>query len=629
MATTTRRRWRSPRPRRRDEPAPVAGRWGFIALRALALVLMAILVGQLVRLQIVEGQRFREMATINALREIQVPVSRGLIYDRGGRPLVYNEASFDAAIVPADIPRGQEGRVFAELSSIIGMPPQEIEAQWRQAQGTQSPYDPLIVKQGLTREQALALKEREPDVPGIRLLVRTAREYVDGPALAHVIGYMGPISSEELQSLDGQGYHLNDWLGKAGVEATYESILRGTPGRIMVEVDAAGRHRRVVAERPGQDGASLLLTVDLDLQRKLYEALSAQVPPGEVAAAALMDVRSGEVLALVSLPSFDPNVFSDPARRSQAAALLDAPGKPLLNHALGELYPPLDTFKPIVAAAALQEGVIRPDTVIRNQAGYLLVSHPLDPGAVPDVIFDPRPLGDTDLNKALAQGSNVFFAQVAGGTPGGPLRGLGEARLASYARAFGLGMATGIDLPAEARGLVPDARWKEQTLGEAWRPGDTYRFGIGQSYLSATPMQVLVATAAIANGGRVLKPHLVREVRSPDGRVLDQVEATGRSQVGIAAEYLAAVRNALARAVDEGVAKSAAVRGLRVAGVTAAGEAGHVWFAGFAPADQPLVALVVYMGHGTADKAGAVAAQVLDYMFNQTNIGQALREGRR
>ncbi len=628
MATTT-RRWRSPRPRRRDEGAPVAGRWGFVALRALVLLLMAVLVGQLVRLQVVEGERFREMAAINALREIQVPVSRGLIYDRGGRPLVYNRATFDAALVPADIPRGQEERVLAEVGRILGMAPQDLAALLREARARQSPYDPVVVKEDLPREQALALKEREPDVPGLRLLVRTVRDYVGGPALAHVVGYTGPISAEELASLSNLGYHLHDWVGKTGVEATYEAILRGTPGRLLVEVDASGRQRRVLAERPGQDGSSLLLTIDLDLQQRLFEALSAQVPPGEVAAAALMDVRTGEVLALVSLPSFDPDLFADPGRRAQAASLLDAPGKPLLNHALGELYPPLDTFKPLVAAAALQEGVIRPDTVIRNLSGYLLVSSPLDPRAVPDIIFDPRPLGDLDLARALALGSNVFFAQVAGGTPEGSFRGLGEERLARYARAFGLGRDTEIDLPGEATGLVPDARWKERTLGDPWRPTDTYRFGLGQSYLAATPMQVLVATAALANGGNVLRPHLVQEVRDPDGRILADTGAVSRSRVNIAPENLAAVRNAMVRAVQEGVARSAAVRGLAVAGITGAGRDGHVWFAGFAPADQPLVALVVYMAHGTPERAGTVASQLLDYMFNQTGIAQALREGRR
>lgn len=590
---------------------------------------MAILVGQLVRLQLVEGERFRQMAASNALRELQVPVSRGLIYDRGGRPLVYNRTTFDAAIVPANVRPEQQERLFRELGSIIGLPPEEIEARFREGRTRQSPYDPLVVKEGLTREQALALKEREPDLPGVRLLERTVRDYMGGPALAHVLGYTGPISAEELEALKGLGYHLHDWVGKAGVEATYETILRGTPGQVLLEVDAFGRPRRIVAEQPGQDGSSLLLTVDLDLQRRLYEALSAQVPPGEVAAAALMDVRNGEVLALVSLPSFDPNVFADPGRRDLAAALLDAPGKPLLNHALGELYPPLDTFKPIVALAALQEGIVRPETVIRNLAGYMLVSNPLAPGAVPDIIFDPRPLGDMDLARALAQGANTYFAQLAGGSPDGSVRGLGEERLARYARAFGLGEATGIDLSGEAAGLVPDARWKERTLRDPRRPTDTYRFGLGQSYLSATPMQVLVSTAALANGGRLLRPHLVREIRDPEGRVLAEAGGQPRAGLPVSPENLSAVRQAMVRAVSEGVARAAAVRGLQVAGVSGAGEDGHAWFAGFAPADQPLVAVVVYMARGSADRPAAVAAQVLDFMFNQSGIAQALREGRR
>jgi len=635
MATTTRRRWRSPKPRRQQR-APAAGQGAFRLLRLLVVLLFLVLLGQLVRMQVVEGERYRELAAINALREVQVPAARGLIYDRQGRPLVYNEPRYAAAVVPGDLPAGQEETVYEELGRIIGMAPGEIRARVTEARGRASPYVPLVLKEDLDRNTALALKEREPDLPGVRLVVQSTRRYVEGPLMAHVLGYMGPISSEEYQALRDQGYTMHDWLGKAGVEASYESLLRGEPGRRLVEVDASGRERRVVSERAPVDGANLVLTVDLDLQRKVAEALQQHMGRSENAAAAVMDVRTGEVLALVSLPTFDPNIFSRPLRPEELAALTDNPGKPLLNHATAENFAPGSTFKTIVAAAALQEGVARPDTTFVSQ-GYIVIPNEIDPNAV-YVCEDWSRLGRLDMYRALAMSSNVYFYYLAGARPD-EFRGLGPDRLANYARAFGLGEPTGIDLPAEVAGTVPDPRWKERTIGEPWYLGNTCWFAIGEEYLRATPLQMLVAVGAIANGGQLLQPHLLREARDASGHAVRTAQREVKRMVPVSPQNLEVVRQGMVMSVESGVAQAAAVRGVKVAGKTGTAEFGepdaqgrlstHGWFVGFAPADDPLVAVVVFMRRGSGGQdAAPAAAKILDYIFNGSDLAQRLRAGR-
>ena len=344
-----------------------------------------------------------------------------------------------------------------------------------------------------------------------------------------------------------------------------------------------------------------------------------------------MDIKTGELLATASYPSFDNNVFSSPITDQDLAALVDSPGKPLVNHLIAERYPPGSTFKTIVGAGALQEQVAAPWTTITSR-GYITVENEFDPNVV-YVYPDWAPLGALDFYGGIAMSSNVYFYYLAGGKSDEGFHGLGEAKVAEYARAFGFGQPTGIDLPGESPGLVPDGPWKEQEIGEPWTLGDTYNFGIGQGYVAATPLQVLSAVSAIANGGELLTPRVVKEYQDNHGNVLQSTDRVLRNNVPVSAENLGTLRAAMRQSVTAGVAKKAAIGGVEVAGKTGTAEFGprlpngkyatHGWFVGFAPYNDPQIAIVVFVQHGSGgDDASPAAAKILDYYFNAPRLAQ-------
>ncbi|MDO8613007.1 MAG: penicillin-binding protein 2, partial [Dehalococcoidia bacterium] len=624
---------REPRRARGKQEPPGRSSAIFAALRALVLLLFGILIIQLVRLQVIRGDEYAQRAEINALREVQIPSSRGLILDREGRPLVRNGARYSAAIVPGDLPERGEVGVYQQIERVTGVSVEEIEGKVAAGVKARGEFEPVIIKEDIDEEAALTLRELEPVTPGLRLLTEPTREYLAGPVLSHVLGYVGSLSAEEYQLLNDQGYLLKDYSGKTGVELTYESVLRGRPGKKLIEVDAFGRELKVISERRPLDGSNLVLTLDLDLQQMAKETLEKYTSEGDNAAAVVMDIKSGDVLATVSLPDFDNNVFSGPLDEKAFAALVNAPGKPLVNHALAERYPPGSTFKTIVGSAALQEGIASTSTTITSR-GYITVEDEFDPNHV-FVFKDWAALGPLDFYGGIAMSSDVYFYYLSGGKADEGFRGLGEARVAQYARAFGLGEPTGIDLPGESAGLVPDAEWKVETFGDRdpWTIGDTYNFGIGQGFLSVTPLQLITAVSTIGNGGKVLTPHLLREVQDNHGNILERFERGVRRTVPVEPEYLAIVKEAMRQSVTRGVAKKAAVPGIEIAGKTGTAEFGprradgshetHGWFVGFAPYDDPQVAIVVFFqrGGGGSDAAPA-ASQILDYYFHGPQLAQ-------
>ncbi|MCH7578173.1 MAG: hypothetical protein IH822_10360, partial [Chloroflexi bacterium] len=335
---------RRERARQRDKRAPPGRNHPlFTALRALVILLFGILIVQLVRLQVIDSDDYAHLAEINALREVQIPAARGLILDQDGRPLVRNAARYSAAILPADLPERGEMGVYRQLERVTGVPVDEIERMVLAGIETNGAFDPVVIKADIEEETALTLRELEPVTPGLKLLVEPTREYLAAPYLSHVLGYVGPISQEEYDELRDQGYLFQDYTGKSGVELTYESLLRGRPGKKLIEVDALGRELKVISERRSLDGSNLLLTIDLDLQKMVQETLEEYTAAGDNAAAIVMDIHNGDILAMVSLPGFDNNAFSGPLSDDDLAAIIDAPGKPLVNHALAERYPPGST----------------------------------------------------------------------------------------------------------------------------------------------------------------------------------------------------------------------------------------------------------------------------------------------
>ncbi|HWO73569.1 MAG TPA: penicillin-binding protein 2 [Dehalococcoidia bacterium] len=632
--TTGRRPWSSDPPTPAgDEARAVRNKIFYFGL--LVVVVFGILTLQLARMQLVNGEKYRLRAETNRLRQVPVMPARGLIYDRDGVPLVENRPAFAAAVVAADVPAGQEMDISLALQDLTGRPASEIEAIIRERKASNDPFTPQVIKENLSNEAAFRLREQLASLPGVRVVVKPVRVYNESVLMSHILGFVGPIDAEEYERLKDSGYQYDDRIGKAGVEYTYESLLRGVAGTRAVETDASGRELRVLGETAAVPGMNVVLSIDVDLQRRVEEFLKAGMGKSLNAAAIVMDVHTGQILAMVSLPNYDSNIFSGEVDQAALAKLSQDPAKPMLNHAISEMYPPGSTFKQITGAAALQEGVANAGTMIYSP-GYLDVEDEYIPGKFHRFKDWRSDLGTMNFYRGLAMSSDVYFYYLAGGYVKDGRRvfqGLGPSRLADWARRFGLGEATGIDLPGESEGLVPDPEWKERNVGEPWLLGDTYNFGIGQGYVAATPLQMLLVTAAIANGGDLLIPTVVKELRTADGQPLQLKRQTVKRNLNLDPRNLAIMREAMRQAVADGSAFTAQVRNVTVAGKTGTAEFGerrpdgsykeHGWFTGFAPFNNPEVAVVVFMEQGNgAGTAAPVAAKILDYYFNQLKVAK-------
>ncbi|MFN8557774.1 MAG: penicillin-binding protein 2 [Dehalococcoidia bacterium] len=613
MALETRgHRWRSPRRAAAPDPARALRRKFFLLAGVVGLAFLALTL-QLVRLQVLETGRYTLLAEDNRLRLVPVPPPRGLIFDRNGRTIAENVATYSAVLVPADLPRGREGEVFAALQDLLNVPAFEIEQRVSAARRRHDPFSPIVVEPDIGQERALVLAERRRYLPGVDVHAEPVRVYPFGDLTSHITGYTGRIEPDELDQALRHGYLASDRTGKTGVELTYEGYLRGMAGRREAEVDASGRELRALGGHPPRPGYSVTLAVDIDLQRAVRDILEESVRDlaSKKAVAIVMDVRTGEILADVSLPSYDANIFSRRLDEAKYDGLVNNPDKPLLDHAIAEKFAPGSTFKIVTGLAALQEDVATPATTIYSNGSMLV---PRDDGSKFDSFPDWRPgLGSLSFYRGIAMSSDIYFYCLAGGCD--QLRaGLGNERLARYARLFGFGEPTGIDLPGEAGGLIGDAVWLKRVTSGAqnWFLADTYYQGIGQGYVEATPLQVVRMTAAVANGGRLLRPRVMREVRDADGAVVVPAHIEVQRQLPIADEHFTTMREAMRQAVFDGTATAAGVKGVSVAGKTGTAEFGtrigagsvygrykeHGWFTGFAPYENPEIAVVVFHEQG-------------------------------
>ena len=630
LPASQRRRWRA-----RSKPRPPAEvvQHRFVLLKALIVLLFGVLALQLVRMQVVEHEEYDARAESNRLRTIPILPARGMIYDRNGEQLVENLPIFSAAVVPADVPEGELLTVVAGLSEIVGVPAAEIATTIDDAQRSSDPFTPLVVKAKLDDATAFRLRERQDDLPGVEVIVESIRHYTVGSLVSHFLGYVGRIDEEEYAGLQAEGYGLNDRLGKAGVEYTYEALLRGQPGFRQVEIDAAGQEIQELRSAEPRPAGNLMLTLDLDLQRRVEEILSSGMGASQNGVAIVMDIETGGILSMVSLPSYDNNLLTDPVDQEALPGLLNDPAKPMVNHAIAEVRPPGSTFKQVTGSAALQEGVATPNTTITSY-GSISVEDEYNPDVV-WVMKDWAALGTLDFYRGLAMSSDVYFYYLSGGyfEDGREVfRGLGAERLARYAREYGFGSPTGIDLPGEAAGLVPDGAWKEEQIGEVWTLGDTYNFGIGQGYLTVTPMQLVRVIAAIANGGDVLVPHVVREVVDESGSTLQVVEREVAHHLSVSDQNLAVMREALRQAAVYGPANTGASNLVQIAAKTGTAEFGqqnadgtyensHAWYTAYAPYDNPEIAVVVFLEQGIgATNAGPIAKQIFDYYFDRQRV---------
>jgi penicillin-binding protein 2 len=626
LANGRRKRWKS---EQTETPDPKQQYNLKLNLLRLAVVIaFALLTVQLVRLQLIRGAEFEERAELNQLRVEPIVPARGLIYDRNGNPVVENVPSFAAAVVPADLPHDRTLKIAARLDDLLGVPAGETAMRVEAGRQSNNPFIPVIVQDGLDRETAFLLREQLAEMPGVQVIVEAVRRYTAGPELADVLGYIGRIDEEEYAELGDRGYIASDLLGKTGVEAVYEQYLRGRIGAKEIEKDASGREIRVLNERPALPGSDVHLAIDIELQHATAEILRRGAGENQ-AAAVVMDVNTGEVLAMVSLPVYDNNIFSGKIDEDMLERYLNDPRKPLVNHAISEQYPPGSIFKQITGAAALEEGVAFPSTTITSH-GFITIPSEYDPSVI-YTFRDWQALGTLDFYGGMAMSSDVYFYYLAGGyhAYGNNFNGLGVERLAAYSRAFGLGRQTGIDLLGETTGNLPDPEWKEETYGEVWTIGDTYNMGIGQGFVAVTPIQMVRMTAAIANGGQLLTPRVVREVRDGDGKVIVPNEAKVESTLPVSQANLATVRESLRQAVTWGTASGSAVSNVAVSGKTGTAEFGqqradgrydttHGWYTGYAPTENPEIAVVVFLEHGGGGlDAAPLASEIFDFYFNR------------
>ncbi len=597
-------------------------------LQATIVLAFAILAGQLWRLQVVEGSTYRDQADGNRVRLGTVDATRGIIHDRNGKLLVRNEPSFTVAAVPIDLPQSQQPEVLSKLSKLLKLPIGHLYQLVQERRASGHVHTPIPLKTEVDQETAFMIEERHWELPGITVLVEAKRVYLDDSLMPHTLGYTGRISAEEYDKLNEEGYTLNDRLGKMGVELTHEDELRGSLGRHRVEVDVTGRQRQVLYAEPPIPGGNLTLTLDLDLQREMTKILQESMGNSKYAAAVAMDPKNGEILGMVSLPSFNQNLLSSGQDAEGIQAILDNPNRPLLNYAIGGTFPPGSIFKLITGTAALQEGVATPSTRITS-VGSISIPNKYDPSIEYNFYeWTPGGLGELDFYRAVSMSSDIYFYYLAGGFE--DFKGLGPDRLASYARRYGLGQQTRIDLPGEAAGVVPDPQWKVETFDEEWVTGDSYNFAIGQGFALVTPLHMVRAVSALANGGEVLRPRVVREVRDGYGNLIRSYDKVVESRLDITQKNLQPFREGMRQGVESGTATNAQVPGVQIAGKTGTAEFGqpldeagrlhetHGWFIGYAPVENPQIAIVVFHQLGQGAKTAAPAGgKILSYYFSR------------
>jgi penicillin-binding protein 2 len=558
---------------------------------------------RLAYLQLVEGQHNRQLADNNRIRLIPRQPERGRILDRKGRTLAGSRLSYAVFLWPIANREANWPTIVQRLSKILNIPAKEIQNRLEQA-GYTSP-ELVRIARGISPSQVTALAEFSHELKGVQVEAEAVRNYPYGDLAAHVLGYTGEMSDEDLKRRKNEGYRLGDVVGQMGVESAFEPQLRGEWGGQQVEVDGAGRVIRVLGEKPAKAGHDVTLTLDLDLQRAAETALGNR--KGAVVA---IDPRNGAVLAMVSRPAFDPNLFSTYITDAQWKQL-QSMDFPFVNRAL-QGYPPASTFKIVTTTAAIESGSLSPDTVLPTYP-YLEV------GGIQFWDWNHAGFGPLSFPGAMAWSSDTFFYQTG-------LR-MGEKNLIQWTRRFGFGQKTGIELASEeAAGLVPDEAWKQENLKEPWYVGDTVNMSIGQGYMQATPLQVAVMFAVAANGGYRVKPHLLKD---------NEAARNWRESLNISSGTVEILRRGLRMVVTSGTGKAMNVSSLPInSGKSGTAEdpprPSHAWFGGYAPSDNPQIVIVAFAenaGGGGGKVAAPIVRQVMEAYFNgKQPEGQANRE---
>ena len=558
----------------------------FMVFGLVVAILSTVLGVRLFMLQVASNGQFVTLAEANRAVSQSIESIRGVIYDRNGAPLVANVPSYTVKIRPADLPEGQRADVVQRLAALLGMDPADINIAIDSNPGSR--FDLVRIAADVDEKVANFIAESRLDLPGTEIVVESRREYTEGALLGQIIGYTAPINRTQLDALAASGYLPDDLIGKAGVEAKYESALRGSYGVESVEKDASGRKLQILQTvREPVAGSSLDLTIDIKEQRYAEQALKwgmslAGLKRGVVI---VMNPQTGEVLAMVSLPTYDDNLFAHGISTADYTKLLDNPDKPLTNHAIAEHFPPGSTYKLVGATGALADGKIRKSTQLLTQA-FLTI------GDTKYYEWNRRGWGKCNIMCGFAHSSDTFFFQIAAL--------LGIDRLAYWAGQYGFGSRTGIDLPGEVTGTVPSNQWKLDTLGSEIFPGEVFQAGIGQGYDVATPIQLINAYAALANGGTLYRPQVVRDVKDATGKIVRAFQPEVIRQLDVPPSVLETMRQASRNVVVLRHTYNLVDLPIVVAGKSGTAEFGtrdaqgrlpfHSWFVAFVPKDPAVTA---------------------------------------
>jgi penicillin-binding protein 2 len=580
-------------------------------LQWIGLGLFFLLLGRLYWLQVVQYEYFRTLSENNRIRIRVVRAPRGVILDRRGVPIAETQGSFDLIATPVDVQ--DLAGALRLLGEVVEFDPEEISGKIIQARKA-NPFRSLTVARDLRFEQVSVIEFNRESLPGFSIMVEAKRSYPFGAEFAHVLGYVGEASEQELAAARGEHLTMGDIVGKYGLEKTMGDVLRGVNGGRQVEVDAAGRDKRLVDEIAPRTGGMVQTTIDSELQKVAYQGMEKQA--GSVIA---MNPKTGDILAFVSAPAFDPNAFSRGIRKEEWAALVEDPRNPMQNKGLQGTYAPGSTVKPFLALTALEEGVMNPKATVFCGGSFRLGNRVFR-------CWKEKGHGTVDMYRAIVQSCDVYFYTLGSR--------LDPDAVASLERGAGLGVPTGVGLPGEKSGLVPDTAWKRDVMKDRWYPADSVLLGIGQGAIHVTPIGMLSAYAAIATGGEVMRPRLVSRVVRMDGTV-EEIPPRQQRKLPWKPANVEFIRRALAGVVnDYGTGGAARLPGIEVGGKTGTAQLvtvkgkmiksehlpyeirDHAWFVGFAPVSDPeicVIAMIEHGGHGGSAAAPVVKAVMQEY----------------
>lgn len=583
----------------------------------VVLVILFLLGARVFQMAILDGEKYRLSAERNTIRLFPISAPRGILYDRNGIRLVRNVPSLDLVLLQKDLPEDsyEREKIVIGVKNLFSVDEQVI----RDAMVAKNirPLDAILLKEGVSQDESIRFFSMTEMLPGINLRKSVIREYEDSSIFSHIVGYEGKIRKDELEGLEG--YLPTDGIGRDGVEKTYEQYLKGERGFLRAEVDSVGVIQRELGTIEPKPGKDLLLNIDSNLQKKIYDSLESTLEKNNLkrGAAIALDPRDGSVLALVNIPSYENNLFSKGISDEEYRRLIEDESKPLFNRAIAGEYPPGSTLKPVIAAAALSEGIITENRQIESRGGINVGSF---------FFGDWKAHGFTDIRRAIAVSSDVYFYSIGGGYGG--ISGLGMERMKKYENLFGYGELSGIDLPSEGDGFLPDPEWKKRRFNERWYVGDDYNASIGQGFITATPLQVVNSIAAIANGGTLYEPHIGRAIRSLDGSTEYIAPVVKRKNI-IDPYILHIVREGMRQTVTDGTATILSDLPVAVAGKTGTAqfrndkENTHGWFVSFAPYENPVIAMIVLVeGQGESGYfAVPITKEVYEWYFRENQGG--------